>query len=205
MRGAFERFGQIVFGEGNLYLGTGGAIQTSIFQAHLPMLETDPPECWLYHFPSFFGRPAEFDEPTGSAGARTGAFPFPTRNGRNANMLLGGGAFALALTDRPEVREVMRFLLSPEFGQEWFASGAGAFSANRRFDRSNYDPFWRQQAELLDAALAGDTFRYDGSDLMPPPIGDGLFWDAMIRYLDKGPDSLDAILAELEAAWPDDG
>ncbi len=119
-------------------------------------------------------------------------------------MLLGGGGVVVALSDRPEVREVMRFLLSPEFGWEIAASGSGDFSANRRFNRSRYDPFWRRQAELLDTALANDTFRYDGSDLMPPPIGNGMFWDAMIRYVREGPGSLDAILADLDAAWPDD-
>jgi alpha-glucoside transport system substrate-binding protein len=98
----------------------------------------------------------------------------------------------------------MRFLLSPDFGRKLAASGEGMLPANRRFDRSNYDPFWRRQAKLLDAALAADTFRFDGSDVMPPPIGNGLFWDAMIRYMKEGPDSLDSILAELDAAWPDD-
>jgi len=130
---------------------------------------------------------------------------FPAPSAGHSDLLLGGGGFALASTDRPEVREVMRFLLSPEFGVDWFGSGAGALSPNRRFDRANYDPFWREQADLLDAALAADTFRYDGSDLMPPPIGDELFSEAMVRYVEDGPDSLDGILAELEAAWPDDG
>jgi alpha-glucoside transport system substrate-binding protein len=70
---------------------------------------------------------------------------------------------------------------------------------------SNYDPFERHQAKLMRAALAADAFRFDASDLMPPPIGDELFWDAMMRYAAEGPASLDAILAQLDAAWPDDG
>ena len=57
---------------------------------------------------------------------------------------------------------------------------------------------------MIYAALAGDAFRFDASDLMPPPVGNDLFWDAMMRYAREGPDSLDAILAELDAAWPDD-
>jgi hypothetical protein len=39
---------------------------------------------------------------------------------------------------------------------------------------------------------------------MPSPIGDRLFFAAMIDYLQRGPSSLDAILAGLDAAWPDD-
>ncbi|HET7309340.1 MAG TPA: extracellular solute-binding protein, partial [Actinomycetota bacterium] len=196
VRRAFERFGDVVFGRGNLLYGVDGAIRTDIFQAPIPMVEGDPPGCWLYHYPSFLGRPS---------GSKTDAFRFPVADARQTNALLGGGIVVVALTDRPEVRDLMRFLLSPEFGRELAASGEGMLPANRRFDRSNYDPFWRRQAALLDAALAADTFRFDGSDLMPPPIGNGMFWDAMIRYMKEGPDSLDSILAELDAAWPDAG
>jgi hypothetical protein len=35
-------------------------------------------------------------------------------------------------------------------------------------------------------------------------VGTNRFWDAMTRYMVEGPESLDAILADLEAAWPDD-
>jgi DNA-binding SARP family transcriptional activator/ABC-type glycerol-3-phosphate transport system substrate-binding protein len=198
VRQAFEHFGEVVFGRGNLQYGVGGAVDTNIFQAHIPLVEANPPGCWLYYFPSFL-----FDEPT--IGVKTDAFEFPAVDAGRANRLLGAGSVVVALSDRPEVRDLMRFLFSPEFGKELATSGAGMLPANRRFDRSNYDPFWRRQAELLDAALAADTFRFDGSDLMPPPIGNDLFWHAMIRYLQQGPDSLDAILTDLEAAWPDDG
>ena len=60
---------------------------------------------------------------------------------------------------------------------------------------SIYEPFERHQAELINAALAADAFRFDASDLMPPEIGADLFWKAMMRYAAEGPDSLDAILA----------
>jgi alpha-glucoside transport system substrate-binding protein len=110
-----------------------------------------------------------------------------------------------AFVDRPEVREVVRFLLGPEFGAEMTEPATGLLMANRRFDLDNYTAFERGRAELLHAALAADTFRFDGSDLMPPPISDSLFWDAMMRYVVEGPESLDEILAELDNAWPDSG
>src|SRR4029453_5307998 len=52
-------------------------------------------------------------------------------------------------------------------------------------------------------ALGADAFRSDASDLMPPPIGNELFYEAMLTYATEGPGSLDAILTELDAAWPD--
>jgi hypothetical protein len=51
--------------------------------------------------------------------------------------------------------------------------------------------------------LGADAFRSDASDLMPPPIGNELFYEAMLTYATEGPGSLDAILTELDAAWPD--
>jgi alpha-glucoside transport system substrate-binding protein len=95
-------------------------------------------------------------------------------------------------------------MLSPEYGRR-LAEASPFISPNRRFDLSNYQPFERQQAELIYAALEDDTFRFDASDLMPPEIGADLFWKAMMRYAREGPASLDAILAELDAAWPEDG
>jgi alpha-glucoside transport system substrate-binding protein len=201
VRRAFERFGQIVFGEGNLSVGTQGALVTAFEGAQIPMVQAEPPGCWLYHFPSF----ASFPLPRGSVGTTTDAFPFPSPNPRHPDTLLVGGGMAVALADRPEVREVMRLLVHPEFGRDWFTSEGGAFSANRRFDMSAYAPTWRRQAEVLHAALDAGTFRFDGSDLMPPEVGFEAFWNAMIRYVSEGPESLDAVLADLDAAWPDDG
>jgi len=165
------------------------------------MVESDPPQCWLYHFPSFtsVGLPRE------SVGRTTDAFPFPSSSSAHDDAVVGGMAIALVFADRPEVREVMRFLASPEFGQDWFTAGDGNLSPNARFDSSAYDPSWRRVADILRSALVADTFRFDGADLMPPEVGTGPFWQGMIRYLEEGPDSLDAILAELEAAWPADG
>jgi serine/threonine protein kinase/DNA-binding SARP family transcriptional activator/ABC-type glycerol-3-phosphate transport system substrate-binding protein len=202
VRRAFERFGEIVFDDRNLHLGRQGALSLDIFQAHVPMLD-DPPRCWLYHYPSFFGRPAIFDDPTGSAGVRTAAFAFPGPGASEPRPVIGGGGLVVAFADRPEVRELMRFMASPDFGAEWFPSGEGAFSTNRRYDQTRYDAFWGAQAEVLHDALAADRFRFDASDLMPHPIGDQLFWEAMMRYVREGPKSLDTILAELDAAWPD--
>ena len=201
VRRAFERFGQIAFGDRNLAVGTHGAVVSEWGLAQLPMVESDPPQCWLYHFPSF----ASLTLPPGSVGRTTDAFPFPSLNPTNGDAVLGGMQTALVLADRPEVREVVRFLAAPGFGQDWFAAGDGSFSANNRFDASAYAPPWRRQAQELRAALAADTFRLDGGDLMPPKVGTGPFWNAMLRYLEKGPGSLDGILADLEAAWPDDG
>jgi len=132
----------------------------------------------------------------------TDTFPFPPLGGRVGG-LIGGGEMTGAFSDRPEVREVVRFLLSPDHGVEFAEQGFGLMSPNRDFDLSHYGPYVRQHAEALQDALHADTFRLDASDLMPPPIGNELFLDAMMTYIQEGPDNLDEVLAFLDEQWPD--
>jgi alpha-glucoside transport system substrate-binding protein len=165
------------------------------------MIGRDPPGCWLYRQPSY----GAGSLPDGAPGKTTDVFPMPAIDPRFQDAVVGGGSMVAAFSDRPEVREVMRFLLSPEFGVEWAKRGTGFLSPNRRFDLTNYPAFWRTPARMIDAALAGDMLRLDGSDLMPQDVGGDLFWGSMMTYLDQGPSSLDRILARLDAAWPDQG
>jgi serine/threonine protein kinase/ABC-type glycerol-3-phosphate transport system substrate-binding protein len=197
VRAAFDRLGQIVFAKDALQRGPRGVLDTYFAEAQYPMVE-DPPECWLHQFPAFA---AEF-LPEGSVGTETTIFPFPTIGGGERGVL-GSGSMLAAFADRPEVREVLRFLLSPEFGAGMAANGHGYLSPDRRFDTSLYPPFWRKQAELIDDALAIDTFRFDASDLMPVEIGERAFWKGMLTYLDEGPGSAHRILENIEASWPD--
>jgi alpha-glucoside transport system substrate-binding protein len=53
------------------------------------------------------------------------------------------------------------------------------------------------------AAASAGVWRYDASDLMPAEIGSGAFWTGMVDYIDSGPPSVDRVLADIEAAWPD--
>jgi serine/threonine protein kinase/ABC-type glycerol-3-phosphate transport system substrate-binding protein len=201
VREAFERLGQVVFAPGYLHRGTDGAIETLFDDAQLPMVQEEPPGCWFHLSPTFGAKLL----PEGSVGSTIDVFPFPTISERFQSAVLGGGSMVAAFADRPETREVVRFLLSPEHGVEWAGLSHGFLSSNQRFDPRNYPPFWRRQSRLLGNALAADTFRFDGSDLMPPQVGLYPFWNAMIEYLTKGPGSLDRILAGLDAAWPEDG
>ena len=196
VRRAFDRLGQILFTDGYT---ADGAVELGFWEAQRPMLREQPPGCWLYQFPSFA---TEF-MPTGSFGASTDIFPFPSL-GAESPGVLGAGAIVGAFSDRPEVRELVRYIFSPRYGQAIAETPRTFISANQRFDTARYGQFERRQAEIIYAALADDTFRFDGSDMMPQSIGADLFWDAMMRFAREGPESLDGILAELDAAWPDD-
>ena len=55
----------------------------------------------------------------------------------------------------------------------------------------------RGYAEILAAA---DTFRFDGSDLMPGAVGAGSFWTGIVDWA-SGED-LDGVLQAIDASWP---
>jgi DNA-binding SARP family transcriptional activator/ABC-type glycerol-3-phosphate transport system substrate-binding protein len=197
VRDAFRRLNRVVFPEGSVHGGPAGAAATPFFEALKPMLG-DPPGCWLHLQASF----AAAFLPKGSVGRTADVFPFPSVTGEDPT-LIGGGDLITAFSDRPEVRELVRFLISADYGVEMVETGE-FLSPNRRFEPENYPPFLRRRAEAVQAALSSDTFRFDASDLMPPPVGDQVFFDAMMTYLDEGPESVDELLAGIDAAWPDE-
>jgi DNA-binding SARP family transcriptional activator/ABC-type glycerol-3-phosphate transport system substrate-binding protein len=201
VRRAFERFGQLVFTEGYLHGGVQTAVNTPFWGGHLPLLE-DPPGCWLYHWPS---SNRGFLPPDVEFGEDVAAFPTPGVSEEHRDVALMGGDLALVFTDRPEVRAVVEYLASPAFGA--VAAGAPWFLAtNRRFDTANYPDEWRRDlAADLARGQDRDLVRFDGSDVMPTWLGTDPFWEAMVDYLLGGPDSLDGILARLDALVEEHG
>jgi hypothetical protein len=131
----------------------------------------------------------------------------------------------VAYTDRPEVRELMRWFQEPGWGETWAANRASEFlPANLGFDTgrcgagANVDGRTKRlRAQIcteLQDAIAADRWRFDASDLMPPEIGGvasslitlserpGGFYQGMLDYTTLGPGSLDRILARLDSVWP---
>jgi ABC-type glycerol-3-phosphate transport system substrate-binding protein len=198
VEGAFRRLGDIFF-PGEYTHGTSSEILgTGFWIGQYPMFR-DPPECWLYHAPSFatglFPLGAEVN-----SDAR--AFVTPSIDPAYADSLVGSGELALVFADRPEVREFVRFLLSPDYGTIAVGLEPSFIAANRRFDPAHYGDGWRRDVSaVVGDALAKDLFRFDGSDSMPPEVGTFPFWEGMVTYLSEGPESLDRVLTDLEAAW----
>ena len=64
------------------------------------------------------------------------------------------------------------------------------------------NPLIAQAAGELTTALADGVARFDASDLMPPSVGSGEFWNGMNNYTNNGPDNLDDVLPAIDDAWP---
>ena len=198
IRIAFERFDSLVLQDGHVYGGREAAAATYFAEAQRPMFD-DPPGCWLYRFGDF----AEAALPFGvEFGRDTDFFPFPAVDPDYGDATLGSGEFVVAFNDRPEVRELVRYMSSADWGHVGWTKWRTFIAPNRHIPLETYtDDFTRQMAEISTRALEQDTFRYDGSDLMPWEVGSIPFYSAMVDYVGAGPDNLDEILERLEAAW----
>ncbi|GAB3821370.1 ABC transporter substrate-binding protein [Tessaracoccus terricola] len=178
-------------------LGNVASIATTPFgEAGLPILDGN---CFLHRQASFY----QANWPEGTTVAEDGdvfAFYLPGRTTDTLPML-GGGEFATAFSDRPEVAAFQAYLTSPEWSNEKaLVSTPGWLSANKELDPANLkSPIDQLAFQLLTDE--NTVFRFDASDLMPGAVGSGSFWTEMTNWiaLDKdGQEVLDAIAA----SWP---
>jgi DNA-binding SARP family transcriptional activator/ABC-type glycerol-3-phosphate transport system substrate-binding protein/tRNA A-37 threonylcarbamoyl transferase component Bud32 len=170
------------------------------------------PECWLHHQAMFV---STFIPASERIGTDLGFFVLPPVDPSQPTPAIGTGTFMSALSDRPEVREFMNFVASPEWGAQWAASAGDAFyPANQRFDLSNYgdvgrDPsadVRRNVADAMQSALRSGAFRLDASDLMPAQIGGivdfepGAFYQGMIDWVD-GTRTIEQVFDDIDEEW----
>ena len=129
IRRAFQRYGEALLKPGHAHGGIDGAIGTEEPKG-LRRLLSDEPACWLHHQGSYALRTlspseAQFEE--------IGYFLTPVATPRDSDAVLGSAVFVAARSDRPEVRELMRFLAGPDYGLALARSvGSGFVVANRR-------------------------------------------------------------------------
>lgn len=194
---AATMFGDIVFTDGLVLGGPQGILTTPFGDSPNPMFDEEP-GCFLHRqgnfITGFFPEDVQAD-----LGSNVGIFVLPpVEGGFDGQPILGGGDMAAMFSDDEDTVAVMEFLTSDEFGGPWAAAG-GWLSPHTTFDASLYpDEITRQTAEL---AASSDVFRYDGSDLMPPEVGAGTFWDGMVEWV-AGSSDLEQALAGIEASWP---
>ncbi len=198
---AIRTVGEMVHTPGFLYTSPAQATDLPWEFAMRDLADT-PGSCLMTPFPSFM--PSFL----GSLEQPVGAFAFPTFGLGHDDALVGGGGLAVAVTDRPEVRQVMAALASADFG-----AGAaqlvwpGTLPANARFDSTTMvNPVMGEIVEHVQAAIRSDDFRFDASDAMAAEIGQGAFWEGMVRLFREGSmENLDQlspeIAHEIEAAW----
>jgi alpha-glucoside transport system substrate-binding protein len=198
---AGERFGEIMFTDGYVL---GGADQTPSIpfgDAPAPMFQ-DPPGCWLHRQASFITAQSGFP-PEAKAGVDYDWFPLPPID-QEGTLYAGELTVVGSNANRPEVADFLERFISEEVQCEM----GGVQASSRISPNVNVGPDCYVNDILADAsvvlteALENDTGRFDASDLMPAEVGSGTFWTGMMDYVSNGPDSLQSVLDDIEASWP---
>ncbi len=92
------------------------------------------PECWLHLAPNYLL--SSFVPSDVRIGTDIDFFMLPPVDPSRPTPVEGSAGFVSAMVDRPEVRALMEFVASPQWGEDWAGDPFGDFiSPNRRFDR----------------------------------------------------------------------
>lgn len=195
VRRAFEILGDIWLDEEMVFGGTDSILTVPFGEAHTPLLH-DPPRAMMMRqasfIPSFF--PDEIE-----IGEEIDFFYLPQIDEDQGEPVLMAGDIVGVFEDRPEVREVVEFMLTPESTRAQIEAGnfiAAHQTAPLEWYPTDAD---RRMAEILRDA---DVVRFDASDMMPASVGTGSFWNGMVDYVSG--DSLDDVLEAIDADWPDE-
>jgi multiple sugar transport system substrate-binding protein/alpha-glucoside transport system substrate-binding protein len=137
------------------------------------------------------------DQTKAKIGTDAKFFPFPAVGQQPP--VVGGGEAAVVMKDSKGAQELVKFLASPEAGKAWAQLG-GFTSPNKAVDLSAYpDETQRQIAKsVIDA---GDSFRFDMSDLAPAAFGGTKGageWKQLQDFLNN-PSDVDGAAKKLEA------
>ena len=190
---AIELFGD--FAKNDDYVQGGAqAVGTTDFRESPNGLFDIPPGCFMHRQASFI--PAFFPEGT-VVGEDIDFFYMPSFESKDlGNPVLGAGTVVTMPEENEAARALMEYLTTPLAHEIWMING-GFLTPHTGVNNDLFaNDTLRRQAEILQSA---DTFRFDGSDLMPGGIGAGAFWTGMVDYVSG--DDADDVADDIEEAW----
>jgi alpha-glucoside transport system substrate-binding protein len=121
-------------------------------------------------------------------------FEFPQFSPDNAGLVVGSGDVAAAFVNNEDVQKLMEYLASPEAGRIWVSTGAIA-SPNEGVTEDAYpNELVSKEAKQLQEA---ETFRFDGSDLLPGTLGQN--FGTLLQNIVKNPGNMDSLLNDYQA------
>ncbi len=199
---AMDTVGEILKNPDYVNGGYGGvkSIATTEFaEAGFPILDGD---CFLHRQASFYQAnwATAKDDVVVAEDGDVFAFYLPAVEADQIR-LIGGGDFAIAFAERPEVQALQTYLSSPEWVNEMAkATPSGWASSHSGLDVENLkSPIDKLAVELLADESA--EFRFDGSDLMPAAVGTGTFWTELVSWFANDKPTAD-VLDSITESWP---
>jgi len=194
---AWEIFGDIARSDKYVYGGAATALTTNFGDAP-NVLFTSPPRAYMHKQATFIKSFILNYDPTLKPGEDFSFFPFPSIDPEYGTPALGAADMFAVFNNTPEAQALMRYLATAGAQEIWVVQ-LGKLSANRRVNPSAYpDDLTREAAQILASA---QTFRFDGSDLMPAAVGSGSFWSGILDYV--GGEDLDSVLKRIEETAAD--
>ncbi|MBN2630691.1 MAG: carbohydrate ABC transporter substrate-binding protein [Rhodobacteraceae bacterium] len=189
---AIEEFGWFV--QDAYVAGGKGAVSTTDFRDSPKGLFSSPPQCMMHRQASFI--PAFFPEGT-QMGVDADFFYFPSYAGKDLGKpVLGAGTVFGITKDSPTARAFIEWLKTPIAHEIWMAQ-KGFLTPHKGVNVELYgDATLKKMGGIL---LGADTFRFDGSDLMPGAIGAGAFWTGMVDY--TGGKAAQAVADAIQTTW----
>lgn len=190
---AIDEFG--AFARNDAYVSGGaGAVASTDFRDSPKGLFASPPQCYMHKQASFI--PAFFPEGT-VVGEDADFFYFPAYAGKDLGKpVLGAGTLFAITKDSKGTQAFMEYLQSPIAHEIWMAQ-KGFLTPHKGVNTDLFgDPTLQKMNEIL---LNADTFRFDGSDLMPGAVGAGVFWTGMVDY--AGGKDASAVASSIQETW----
>jgi len=210
---AFDKFGEIMFGDG-FVLGGADDVDVIDFRDSPNPLFLDPPRCLMLKQGSFitnyFATQGAYDPGEES---EIGVFTFPTIDGNTG--ALGGGDTLMVFNPTPENIQIVKDWTSPDWLCTLASPNGGGIApygghgvpgverlpGDTGVDLGCYDSDTAKIfATAVIDALASNTFVFDGGDLMDPAVGQGTFWTGLVDW-SKGKPSQE-VVDSIEATWP---
>ena len=151
--------------------GVQGALQSSFPEAVDAVFRADPRADLLMEG-AFVGSLAlDAVNPAPDPGTTIAAMPLPPIDASHGNPVVVSGDFIVAFSDDDAVRRLLLYLMSSGAGRIWVSTGT-IVSPNKQVPLSAYpNVLVRTAAEQVTSA---EIVRFDGSDLLPLELGDGL-------------------------------
>lgn len=211
---AFDKFGELFFADGFVLGGAENVAGVAFQDSPGPLFSDPEPGCLMLKQGSFianmFSDTADYDEGEES---EIKTFAFPSIDGNVGAM--GGGDTIMVFDAAPENVQVVTDWITPDW-QCTLASasgggvapygGHGVAGVERLPGHKdvNVDCYESESAKAfatsITAALGANAFVFDASDLMPPEVGQGSFWTAMVDWTRGTP--VQEIVDTVEASWP---
>ena len=173
--------------------GAEGALATDFIGGMDQMLRG---ESGLYYEGGFMGNFGEQNFPDMSCGEDFSFFLFPPISEEIGAPVVGGGGLWIVYNDRPEVRELIRYLQSPEALTVWASQPEGArLPASHQVPE---DAVGGACNKLEAAQIANaDGFVFDGSDLAPGAVGGDAMFTGLQNFV-ANPDDIAGVLEFIE-------